>query len=564
METKEEDIARIAITNSAEKTLNASSPSNAQATLRTSFSETKTSLNDNTSTLSVTASLTTNSHCAFESSASNTLSIYWFDNNENSSGKLLGTQTVKKLNTSSSSTITKSITVKHKGDGSLSGYAKAVWKKANNLVYTPASGEIQTSNTALTKFARAGVPKIYGFSQWDEVYGLQWRQSFGIEPYLSTYIYTLSVAYANESYNVFEKQTFGDYHPEDYDTIDLCFSEEVYNECDNKFKVLFPKTALDIAKLTSDNADMEMVYTLQTYNGNDLIGTASTKIFFSIWKYSYTWDPEVKTTDALTQNLTGDSTYHTFIPGISNIEASFKNVVNVNGASLKSYNIFNANENYSGSSPSHLFSPITSDNLNFTFYLVDGRGFGEIEKYRKTVNLASQYKVLNYFTPAITKLSVSRPEQLSTTVNMSVDGSFWNASFGAKTNAITLSYRYKLSTSSSWSSYYTITPTKSGNKFTYSGNLRVSLPTTSSVIIEFKVVDSCNKEYTLSDSVSKSVEIFDLTDGYFNINGMICNNDELVPSYKIVNGMAQMLDYQGNNIYPETDLFEEVGEVTIE
>ena len=109
-----------------------------------------------------------------------------------------------------------------------------------------------------------------------------------------------------------------------------------------------------------------------------------------------------------------------------------------------------------------------------------------------------------------------------------------------------MSYRYKIG-DGSWTSFTNVNPTKSGNSFSYSTT--ISVPTISGVIVEFKVQDE-----------TKSVSLIDATDGYFNVNGMICQNDELVPCYvKNSDGTFQAKDSQGNNIFFETGLFKKVG-----
>lgn len=72
-------------------------------------------------------------------------------------------------------------------------------------------------------------------------------------------------------------------------------------------------------------------------------------------------------------------------------------------------------------------------------------------------------------------------------VTISINGNYFNGSFGAKSNTLTLQYRYK-STTSSYSSWITITPTKSGNRY-YANATITGLDYQSTYTIEAQAVD---------------------------------------------------------------------------
>lgn len=123
------------------------------ATLTASFNENSTSTSGNTSNITVTATQKIG-NADWSSSYTSSLKIYWYDNNANSGGKLVATTNVTSQGRNATITATGTINVGHKTDGSLSGYAKAVWTKGGNSNYTPNSGEVSTTNTALTKIPR--------------------------------------------------------------------------------------------------------------------------------------------------------------------------------------------------------------------------------------------------------------------------------------------------------------------------------------------------------------------------------------------------------------------------
>lgn len=143
------------ITASKTKNIYAPASSSYYYILEASFEETGVSTSNNTSTLSVTAKLT--SHYINFGSGGGTLDIYWFDNNENDEGTLVSTKDVSSIALNKSVSTSDTIVVNHKSNGTLSGYAKAVWTKTSGNTYTPASNNVQTDDTALTSIAVAPV-----------------------------------------------------------------------------------------------------------------------------------------------------------------------------------------------------------------------------------------------------------------------------------------------------------------------------------------------------------------------------------------------------------------------
>ena len=141
------------ISKSASKTLVAPASSSAKFTLIASFEETSIDNTNNRSTITVTATFSSSGY-SFSTSQNKTLDIYWYDNNTNSDGRKVATTSFSSINANSSKTATGTITVTHKSDGSLKGYAKAVWTKTGTVSYVPPSGNVSTAETALKSIAR--------------------------------------------------------------------------------------------------------------------------------------------------------------------------------------------------------------------------------------------------------------------------------------------------------------------------------------------------------------------------------------------------------------------------
>ena len=148
------NIQLFAIGASNSKTIYAPANSSKGYTLKASFSETSSNATNNTSTVSCTASLGA-SNISYSVSNGGTLAIYWHDNRENKD-VLIKSSTINSCGMSyGTKSVSGSKTVYHNNDGTLSGYAKAVFTKGSGT-YVPASGNISTANTALTKLPRAG------------------------------------------------------------------------------------------------------------------------------------------------------------------------------------------------------------------------------------------------------------------------------------------------------------------------------------------------------------------------------------------------------------------------
>ena len=120
------------------------------------------------------------------------------------------------------------------------------------------------------------------------------------------------------------------------------------------------------------------------------------------------------------------------------------------------YVIRNGSVSYSGKT--HTFNNVESN--VFTFYAEDSRG------NPTTYTLTPAPTMVNYI-KLTCDISNNRPDALG---NMTVacSGNYFNGSFGAVSNTLTVQYRYKLSTAS-WlnteNEWHDMTVTKSGNKY---------------------------------------------------------------------------------------------------
>ena len=142
--------------------------------------------------------------------------------------------------------------------------------------------------------------------------------------------------------------------------------------------------------------------------------------------------------------------------------------------------------------------------------------FGAIDTRNRTGSKIVSLTAIDYKRPSISLNNVSI--STSGVATISVSGTWFNGSFGATANTLTVQYRYKSSSSSSWGSWTTITNVTKNSDGTYSATATKSgLSYTNTYNFEARVTDKINtvssKEYS-----GKSQPIFDWSKDDFNFN----------------------------------------------
>ena len=105
------------------------------------------------------------------------------------------------------------------------------------------------------------------------------------------------------------------------------------------------------------------------------------------------------------------------------------------------------------------------DNNVFTVYAIDSRN-------NSTAKQISPEEYIDYFKPYITSPipTATRTSGIDSETTLSFNGKFFNDSFGAVNNSLTITYEYKKTNESTWTSgTTTLTPTIDGNDFSFSG-----------------------------------------------------------------------------------------------
>jgi hypothetical protein len=150
-------------------------------------------------------------------------------------------------------------------------------------------------------------------------------------------------------------------------------------------------------------------------------------------------------------------------------------------------------KDYSSSATVSLIANAIDSNV-MTVYATDSRG--NSTSVAKTLS-SSNYK--QYTAPVIKSVTATRSDNgVGKGVTLKYNGTFWNASFGTVTNTIgSVTYQYKETSSSTWSSAVALTPTISSSNYSGSVSIQGDLGTEG-----FDVAKSYNIRLTVKDKLA--------------------------------------------------------------
>ena len=217
-----------------------------------------------------------------------------------------------------------------------------------------------------------------------------------------------------------------------------------------------------------------------------------------------TIESTVATTDAISSQLSGNT--NTIISGVSTVQINLY-ATPTSGAYIKDKWCQNPPNYYSGKhGTTQTF--IGHNNGVFKFGATDTRN----RSATKTITLTA----IDYRSPTISIDGIDINTNGVATIDIS--GTWFKGSFGKVSNDITVSYRYKPNSSSSWGSWTTIPNAAKNNDGTFSATVTKSgLSYTETYNFEAKVQDAINtvssKEY-----IAKSLPVFDWSADDFNFN----------------------------------------------
>ena len=256
----------------------------------------------------------------------------------------------------------------------------------------------------------------------------------------------------------------------------------------------------EIPDTTSKTGKLISYYIL----GNKTVNSTSTFIAKIPDGDAPTITASVVTTDALSSQLSGNTS--TIINGVSNVKVTMSATPTQGSTIVNQYFYYQRN-----------YYPMAIQNTRTLTGGYDGVfDFGAIDTRSRKGTSRITLTAIDYRSPTISIDGIEINTSGVATINIS--GTWFNGSFGATANTLTVQYRYKSSSSSSWGSWTNISNVTKNSDGTYSATATKSgLTYTDTYNFEARVTDKINTVYS-KEYTGKSLPVFDWSADDFNFN----------------------------------------------
>lgn len=253
---------------------------------------------------------------------------------------------------------------------------------------------------------------------------------------------------------------------------------------------------------TPNSNTMTVKFYLRTKIGDNTFYSSVSKTL-TITNPNPTLSPTVEDTGSVSLSLTGDKTK--IIKGYNSVKVTF-GAAAVKGATLKSKKVTNGSLSLTADGTLQ-----NVDSGTFKFTATDSRG--------NTTNVTKTMTMINYV-----KLTANLKRAVVSTsgvLQFNIEGNYFNGSFGAVSNTLTVQYRYKVD-GGSYGSWVALSPTKSGNTYSASGSVS-GLDYKKTYVLQIRAMDKIyngDTESAVSPSAKKvkSTPVFDWGEEDFNFN----------------------------------------------
>lgn len=299
----------------------------------------------------------------------------------------------------------------------------------------------------------------------------------------------------------------------------------------------------DLYELIPNSNTYSNVVRVETYNGSQLIGTATCNYNAKVVNANPIFsDFEYEDINETTLALTGDDSVN--VNGYSTIQATISTINKAEaqkGASMSKYMLtigdksidipYSDSESVSGSIQN-------APNGTYNLYAIDSRGNTTLVTKVASENIA--------YTPITFNSSSCKVERNNGGVGgyavLTLSGNIWNDNFGEVQNEITsVIYQYKKTSESSWQTGQTvIEPTLIENKFTFEGQVASNEPD-----YQFELNNSYDFRVIINDKLStKSIQLTPMGSAVPNISladdgvGIMCDFNDSKGGYLQINGMT--------------------------
>lgn len=370
---------------------------------------------NNTSSVKLTGKIKADGQIAFDGNSVHTLSVYWYDNNKNKSGKLVASKTMTALGIGAEISAATTISVEHLADGTLKGYGLVQFTKSGTNSYAPNSGSAKTQEAALIT-----VPRATAISNYTATIGtpikFEWTKAS------SSFTHTLTYTVGSVSETIGEGLVdYKEWTPPD----------KLYQQ--------FPNAP-----------SIDGTLYLTTYNGTTKIGeTKSSKLTIKADKNNSDAVVEefsIRDENTKTSTLTGDKTTLVLTKSIAFVTLVFKTrkyakvkSVTINGKAVEVQAGTSSNGETNYGVTTDLGIATTG---NFDLKITDTRDFPKETSTRNSV--------VDYIPLTATTL-FKRIAPTTGKVGLTFEGNYFGQSFGDKPNTLTISYKYKKTNEANYS-----------------------------------------------------------------------------------------------------------------
>lgn len=376
-------------------------------TLTAEFTETETSEENNTSTLSCTAKLKSINNF-WSTSYPSSIAIYWHDNRQNED-VLVKAEGFEGMTAGETKTATGTITVYHKDDGTLSGYAYAYFTKGTTTsTFAPESGGVATDLTALTSIDR--YPLILtapNFTDEDN----------------PTITYSTAIGFEGATVEtaIFDSTGNTNYVP--YRSVIVANGSYTFN--------LTAEERNTLRNATPNSNELDVLFKLRTTTTNNEIYFSYSSKKLSIINANPTYTHSEEETNAKVITVLGSSA-NSIVQNASIMKVTIVPTA-LKGATISSVRVRSGSTyvETKTSSPYVFNIPVTTS--SFTLTVTDSRG--------NTSSTAVQKTLLSYLPVDISSFTFKRESPVSSDIILNFEGQYYQATYSGSANAPIVSWK---------------------------------------------------------------------------------------------------------------------------
>lgn len=273
--------------------------------------------------------------------------------------------------------------------------------------------------------------------------------------------------------------------------------------------------------LIPNTKTINCTFSAKTYNGDEVVGINTYTATFTATGNPVINSSSATDTNSTTIALTGDNSK--MIRYGSNVQISVS-ASGQNSASVSSISV-NGNELVlSGTTTKTGSITINKANTNqFEIIVTDSRGY-------TTTNIKTM-DMIDYV-PLTINASVDRNEPTDSKVKISYNGAFFNDTFGTENNTLTVQYRYKESTASTWENWTNLTPTITNNSYSETALIN-DIDYTKNYNFEIRAIDEIDTKTIEGIVVTKGEPIYYWDEDGLYVNGKLELNNNSVATGEI-------------------------------